>query len=322
MRLFGSNRNLLLRAALPALATVAFFVAPALAAPGAALSDDCRSVPSQILGRSVEVCVVLPADYSSSSRRFPVLYYLHGLFEDEHSWIDRGGQSILEGLVGSGEVGKFIVVLPDGGKSFYINSLDGRGRYEDFFVQQLVTWVDLNFRTLASRQARGIAGDSMGGYGSLHLGMKHPDLFGSVSAQSAALLSKLPNPLPTEGRWGFYGRILQEPFGSPLNDFYWQANSPLTLAEDPSRFSGVKLYFDCGNQDRYGFDEGAKQLDKTLAGKGFPHEFEMREGNHGWSYLTQYMKFPLMFHWKIFAAAQKAALQDSAAGSAAHRGGQ
>lgn len=304
------NRNLFLRAALPTFAAGLFFAARAPAAP--AFSDDCRSVPSQILGRPVEVCIVLPADYANSTKRFPVLYYLHGLFENEHSWIDRGGQSILEGLVASGDVGEFIVVLPDGGKSFYINSLDGRGRYEDFFVQELVPWVDRNFRTLASRPARGIAGDSMGGYGSLHLGMRHADLFGSVSAQSAALIARLPDPLPTEGRWGFYARMLQEPFGSPLNGAYWQSNSPLTLAEDPSKFSGIKLYFDCGNQDRYGFDEGAKLLDKTLTAKEFPHEFEMREGNHGWSYLTQYMKYPLIFHWKIFAAAA----------SAAKRGGQ
>jgi S-formylglutathione hydrolase FrmB len=321
MRLFGTNRNLLLRVAFPALAAGILLAARAAAA-APALADDCRSVPSQILGRSVEVCVVLPADYSSSSKRFPVLYYLHGLFENEHSWIDRGGQSILEGLVANGDVGEFIVVLPDGGKSFYINSIDGRDRYEDFFVQELVPWVDTNFRTLASRQARGVAGDSMGGYGSLHLGMRHAELFGSVSAQSAALIAKLPNPLPTEGRWGFYARILQEPFGSPLNDAYWDSNSPLTLAEYPSKFSGVKLYFDCGNQDRYGFDEGAKSLDQTLTSKGFPHIFEIREGNHGWSYLSQYMKYPLVFHWKIFAAAQKASLEDSEPVAAAHRGGQ
>lgn len=292
---------------LPVVVAGAAIFASALSAPAASLSDECQSVPSQALSHPVDVCVVLPSDYSvSGSRRFPVLYYLHGLFENEHSWIERGGQEILEGLVSAGATGEFIVVLPNGGKSFYINSFDGRERYEDFLVQELVPWVDRNFRTLSSRESRGIAGDSMGGYGSLHLGMRHPDLFGSVSAQSAALIAKLPDPLPSEGRWGFYARILQEPFGSPLNEAYWEANSPLTLAAVPSRFASVKLYFDCGNQDRYGFEEGAKELDQTLSAKGFPHEFQMREGNHGWSYLTQYMKYPLVFHWNAFRAAQMA----------------
>lgn len=296
------------RAALAVLWAGLFPVAPAISSAPPALSDDCRSVPSQILGQSVEVCVALPADYASSApRRFPTLYYLHGLFENQHSWIDRGGQEILEGLVGGGEAGEFIVVLPDGGKSFYVNSFDGRERYEDFFIQELVPWVDRTYRTLPSREARGIAGDSMGGYGSLHLGMRHPNVFGSISAQSAALLAKIPHPLPTEGRWGFYARILQQPFGSPLNETYWEANSPLTLAESPSSLAGVKLYFDCGTRDRYGFDEGAKLLDQILTAKGFPHEFQMREGDHGWSYLTQYMKYPLIFHWQVFAAAEKTA---------------
>jgi putative tributyrin esterase len=294
-----------LAAALPALVAGLFLAATAASAPPPSLSDDCRSVPSQILDHPVDICVVLPADYASSApRRFPVLYYLHGLFENEHSWIDRGGQGILEGLLASGEAGEFIVVLPNGGKSFYVNSFDGRERYEDFFIQELVPWVDRTYRTLASRETRGIEGDSMGGYGSLHLGMRHPDVFGSVSAQSAALLAKIPDPLPTEGRWGFYARILEQSFGSPLNDKYWEANSPLTLAENPSRFAGLKLYFDCGTDDRYGFNEGAVLLDKTLTDKGFPHEFHLREGNHGWSYLTQYMKYPLIFHGQIFAAAE------------------
>jgi enterochelin esterase-like enzyme len=275
-----------------------------LAAP--ALTDDCRTVPSRILSRPVDVCVVLPADYNSSApQRYPVLYYLHGLFENEHSWIDRGGQEILEGLLSSHTVGEFIVVLPNAGKSFYVNSYDGRDRYEDFFIQELVPWVDHTYRTFATRETRGIEGDSMGGYGSLHLAMRHSDIFGSATAQSAALIPKIPDPLPTEGRWGFYARILEQSFGSPLNVKYWDKNNPLTLAGDPSRFANLKLYFDCGTDDRYGFNEGAVLLDKILISKGFPHEFHLREGGHGWSYLTQYMQYPLMFHWRAFEAAEK-----------------
>jgi putative tributyrin esterase len=283
---------------------------PAVSPASPSLTDDCRAVPSRILGRSVDVCVVLPADYGTSApRRYPALYYLHGLFENEHSWIDRGGQEILEGLLNDREVGEFIVVLPNAGKSFYVNSFDGRDRYEDFLIQELVPWVDRTYRTFAAREARGIEGDSMGGYGSLHIAMRHSDVFGSASAQSAALIARIPDPLPTEGRWGFYARILEQSFGSPLNRRYWQANSPLTLAEDPSNFANLKLYFDCGTEDRYGFNEGAVLLDKILTSKGFPHEFHLREGGHGWSYLEQYMKYPLIFHGRIFAAAEKSSGQ-------------
>jgi S-formylglutathione hydrolase FrmB len=304
------------------LAGLAIFVAgvllavPARCRAASSPTDDCRTVPSQILGRPVNVCVVLPAGYDSSApRRYPVLYYLHGLFENEHSWIDRGGQEILEGLLSSGKVGEFIVVLPGAGKSFYVNSYDGRDRYEDFFIQELVPWVDRAYRTLATRETRGIEGDSMGGYGSLHLAMRHSDIFGSASAQSAALIPKIPEPLPIEGRWGFYGRILEQSFGSPLNVKYWDKNNPLTLAENPSRFANLKLYFDCGTDDRYGFNEGAILLDKILTSKAFPHEFHLREGGHGWSYLTQYMQYPLMFHWRIFEAAEKASTRGGGKGA-------
>jgi S-formylglutathione hydrolase FrmB len=268
---------------------------------------ECSSLSSAILGRSVNYCVALPADYGASTTRYPTLYFLHGLFENERSWSERGGQEVLDGLVSQGQVGKFLVVLPDGGKTFYINSLDGHERYEDFFIQELVPAIDRTYRTVSDRQARGISGTSMGGYGALHLSMRHADVFGTASAQSAALLPKIPDPIPTEGRWGFYARILQGPFGLPLNEAYWEANSPLTLAEHPERFANLKLYFDCGDNDRYGFEEGAQLLDKILTEKGFRHEFVLRPGNHGWSYLSQYMKYALLFHWQAFEQSTPAA---------------
>jgi S-formylglutathione hydrolase FrmB len=268
----------------------------------------CEAVPSAILGRSVNVCVSLPPSYSSGTKRFPALYFLHGLFENERSWSERGGLYILLDLWGKGEAGEFIVVLPDGGKSFYINAYGGHERYEDFFMTELVPWVDGKFRTIASPAARGISGVSMGGYGALHIGMEHPEVFGSASAHSPALIPQIPNPLPPEGRWGFYARVLQVPFGSPLNHDWFDRNNPLTLAARPARFRQLKLYFDCGESDRYGFDAGAKLLHEKLQAAGFSHEFALRPGDHGWSYLNQYLKYSILFHSKCFAGAGKPSL--------------
>jgi S-formylglutathione hydrolase FrmB len=274
----------------------------------------CEAIPSAILSRSVAVCVVLPSGYDLSKSRYPTLYFLHGLFENERSWSERGGQQVLEGLRAKGEVGDFLVVLPNGGKTFYVNSYDGRERYEDFIVQELVPLIDRKYRTIPSAQMRGISGTSMGGYGALHLGMDHPEVFGSVSAHSAALLPKIPRPLPSTGRWGFYAGILQTSFGSPLNDAYWNQNNPLNLAEHPERFAQLKLYFDCGDQDRYGFEDGAQALHQKLRLKGFPHEFAIRPGDHGWSYLSQYLKYSLHFHWRLFAGAEGGAASTATAG--------
>ena len=288
----------------------------AAGAPETAIKLECSSVQSQILGRSVNYCAALPADYAlSENTRYPVLYFLHGLFEGEQSWADRGGERVLDDLLESGQLGKFLVILPNAGKTFYVNSLDQHDRYEDFFVQEFVPAIDQKYRTLANPAERGISGTSMGGYGALHMAMRHADLFGSASAHSAALLPKFPNPVPTEGRWGFYARVLQGPFGSPLDESYWEANNPLTLAEHPEKFSTLKLYFDCGDHDRYGFQEGAQLLDQELTAKQFPHEFTLRPGDHGWTYLNQYMKYSLLFHWRWFeAATQKPATSKTAGG--------
>ena len=278
-----------------------------LALPAAA-AVECEAVSSAILGRPVGVCVALPASYSSGEKRFPTLYFLHGLFENERSWSEHGGMRILEEVWSQGEAGEFIVILPDGGKTFYVNSYDGHERYEDFFVRELVPWVDQKFRTIATASARGISGTSMGGYGALHLAMEPSDVFGSASAHSAALIPEIPDPLPTTGRWGCYGKVLQSPFGSPLNTQYFDRNNPLTLAEKPSRFRHLKVYFDCGENDRYGFEGGAEMLHKKLQAASFDHEFVLRPGDHGWSYLSQYLRFSILFHWRSFSQGDKGAV--------------
>ncbi|MGH9451993.1 MAG: alpha/beta hydrolase [Terriglobia bacterium] len=266
----------------------------------------CGSIASKILDRAVNYCVDLPADYASSGKRYPSLYFLHGMFENYHAWDQNGGKDVLDSLLSAGKIGPFIVVLPDADNTFYVNSYNGKDRYEDFFIQELIPAIDRKYRTIPDVQHRGVSGVSMGGYGALHLAMRHPDLFGSVSAQGAALV-QFPHPIPTTGRWGFYARILEHSFGNPLNEAYWDANNPLTLAQDPSKFAGLKIYFDCGTHDRYGFEKGAELLDQTLNAHDYQHVFALRPGNHGWDYLQKYMKYTLLFHWRAFSGQQTAA---------------
>lgn len=261
---------------------------------------DCSQVQSTILGRAVNYCVALPADYAASNKRYPVLYFFHGMFEDERSWAERGGKELLDGMLAKGQLGPFLVAMPDAGKTFYVNSFDGKDRYEDFFVQEFIPYIDQHYRTIAHSAGRGLFGVSMGGFGSLHIGLRHANLFGAVSAQSAALLPKFPNPFPATRRWQFYAQVLQGPFGSPLNEAYFEANNPITLAEHPETFQNLKVYFDCGDHDRYGFQEGNQLLDQVLTSKHFPHQFTLRNGDHGWSYEADYMQYALLFHWQAF----------------------
>src|SRR5579864_1782466 len=100
---------------------------------GATGRAECVSASSKILDHSVPYCVILPPSYDSEkARRYPVLYLLHGLGDDEQMLIRSGGFNLIEDLWERHEIGDFLIVTPAGGASFYINSRDGGNRYEDF----------------------------------------------------------------------------------------------------------------------------------------------------------------------------------------------
>src|SRR6202795_5250905 len=166
-------------------------LAPAAQATGRA---ECVSVPSKILERAVPYCVLLPPSYDTEkTRRYPILYLLHGLGDNEQMLVHSGGMNLVEDLWEQHELGEFLIVTPAGGASFYINSRDGQRRYEDFFLQEFMPGVEKRYRAQAGRGSRGIAGISMGGYGALHIAFRHPQLFAAVGAHSAALIEKMPN---------------------------------------------------------------------------------------------------------------------------------
>ncbi|RRN62988.1 alpha/beta hydrolase family protein [Caulobacter sp. 602-1] len=138
------------------------------------------------LGGERRVKVYLPDGYETSGRRYPVVYYLHNLFEDERTAFDRDGLGrLLDQAIAAQVVPPVIVVAADFstplGSSIYTSS-PVTGRWDDFLAVELVGWTDRNFRTVAKREARGLAGDRMGGYGAIAMGMRHADVFGAVYA--------------------------------------------------------------------------------------------------------------------------------------------
>src|SRR5580658_10257822 len=166
------------------------WAAPAAAAPGRA---ECRAVPSKILGHPVPYCVILPSDYDSDkTSNYPVLYFLHGLGGNEQLLLNSGGMNMIQDLRDQKRIGEFLIVTPDAGRSFYINSRDGKVRYEDFFIHEFIPYIEKQYRVRADREHRGISGVSMGGYGAFRFAFRYPQLFGSLSAHSAALLATLP----------------------------------------------------------------------------------------------------------------------------------
>ena len=280
-----------------ALLAVAAF-APSVRAQGRA---ECRSAPSKILGHPVPYCVILPPSYDSQPpQHYPLLYFLHGLGGSSQSFVDSGGLNAVEDLWQQKQVKEFLIVTPDAGRSFYVNSRDGRVRYEDFFIREFIPYIESHYRIRAGRRDRGISGVSMGGYGALRFGFRYPDLFGSVSAHSAALVERSPIAGMSGAQEMGISRFLGSAFGVPFDLAYWQRENPFTIVRNSPRPVGLQIYFDCGTDDNYGFNAGAQAFHDLLVARKIPHEFHLYPGAHDWSYFAAHLPASLEFHSRAF----------------------
>src|ERR1700757_2953798 len=123
-----------------------------LLAPGASAAAqsriDCNALPSRILKRAVRYCVYLPAGYGIEKppQRYPVLYFLHGLGDNEQTLFNSGGWTLLDDLRNQHKIGSFLIVAPEGRRSFYVNSADGSVRYSDFFLQEFMPAIESKYR--------------------------------------------------------------------------------------------------------------------------------------------------------------------------------
>jgi S-formylglutathione hydrolase FrmB len=262
---------------------------------------ECRSMKSGILGHAVPYCVLLPPSFDADkTARYPVLYFLHGLGENEQILLDSGGWDLIQDLWEQRKIGEFVIAAPAGGRTFFINSRDSRVRYEDFLTKEFMPFIESHYRVRAGRRYRGISGISMGGYGALHLALRHPQMFGSVSAHSPALIANLPRVKMDQFEETTLSRALGTAFGSPFDPAFWNRNSPFTLAKDGPKPAGLLIYFDCGTEDSYGFNKGAQAFHELLVSKGIPHEFHLYPGGHDWTYFAEHFPASLEFHSKAF----------------------
>ncbi|WP_458922823.1 alpha/beta hydrolase [Flavitalea antarctica] len=154
------------------------------------------------------VTVYLPPGYEQGTRRFPVIYYLHGFMGTDS--ISSSMKMILDRGIAQQKIRPFILVIAshytlyEG--SFYSNS-SLTGNWIDFQAKELVEYIDRNFKTLATRDGRGIAGHSMGGYGAIKIGMLFPDVFSSVYALSPGLLAFVKEFGPNSDSFKELGQI-------------------------------------------------------------------------------------------------------------------
>ena len=251
----------------------------------------CGAMKSKYVPGRIGFCAMLPPSYDASpGKRFPVLYFLHGLGGDQSFLASSGASSAIEDAWERKRLGEFVIITPQGENSFYINSRDGHVLYEDFFIREFVPQMEKRFRLVSGRSARAIGGISMGGYGALRFAFKYPQMFSSVAVHMPALLEQLPHGSGSSGLTAFLGTA----FGSPLNERFWHDNSPFVFARS-SRLQGLRIYFDCGDHDTFGFDAGARQLDRLLTEHRVAHEAHVYPGGHDWQFVAQHLDQSMQF---------------------------
>ena len=268
---------------------------------------DCSALNSRILKQLVHYCVYLPAGYDAGATqhpptRYPVLYFLHGLGDNERTLFNSGGWTLLDDLRNQHKMGDFLIVAPEGRRSFYINSADGSVRYSDFFLKEFLPQIESKYRIRPDRAGRAISGISMGGYGALRFAFAHPELFSAASAQSAALITESPQALDSASRTGApLAGVLGAVFGKPIDVAHWNENSPFVLAKrNAAALRKTAIYFNCGQDDNYGFEKGAAALHEELQKAGIKHEYHSYAGDHSLTYFLSHFAEVMEFHSKAF----------------------
>ena len=257
------------------------------------------SIQSKILGKAVKYSIYLPADYETSQRHYPTLYLLHGYSDDETGWTQFGEvQKITNETIAKGDATQMIIAMPDAGVSWYINDAAGKVPFEDFFVKEFIPYIDSVYKTRNKKEYRAVAGLSMGGYGSLIYGMKHPDLFAACAPLSAAVWNDEHIAGMPQTDWTNYK--FNELFGTNLEGKKhltdsWYKNSILKIAAitPVEKLNTVRFYIDCGDDDF--LIKGNMELHALLTDRKVIHEFRVRDGAHNWPYwrtaLPEVLKF-------------------------------
>ena len=243
---------------------------------------------SAILTQDVHFSVCLPVNYFAESKSYPVVYLLHGLGDDETSWLEYG--RIKQYARQSEEAGQsvpMIFIMPEGFRSYYVNQADGSFRYLDMFVNELVPYIDSLFRTLPDRRHRALMGYSMGGFGAMMLHLKHPETFGATVPLSTSVRSDqqyiAEDASGWDEQWGriFGGKGLEG--HSRLTDYYRQ-NSPFHVIPELTKpeIHELNIYMLNGDEEQT-LCKSNEELHLLMLKNKVPHEYRVTDGGHSFA---------------------------------------
>ncbi len=255
-----------------------------------------QSFESAALGREMAYSVYLPPG-SGEDRRYPVVYLLHGTGDSERSYPKAGRvEATMDALIASGAIAPMIVVMPDGKRSWYVNSAEvgGAGDYETAIVRDLIGHVDRTYPTLAMRASRFITGHSMGGFGALRLAFKYPRRFGAVAGMSAALWDHVePGYTLSKSEQKIFGGS----FGTPFQARRFLAQRPRSsLPALVACGCAPPIYLTTGDDDYFRAWASTFRLFEELRQAELDVELRITDGGHDWK-LWRETALPDVLRW-------------------------
>lgn len=252
---------------------------------------------SEALGQTKRLKVYLPPGYDES-REYPVLYMLHGYSGTESAWMPQMRlEKTADRLIGEGRIEPLIIVAPQMDNSYGLNSSETYrvavpdnpsgsryyGRYEDYFIMDVLGYVDEHYSTISSREGRYVGGYSMGGFISLHAAFRHPDLFSKAGGHSPALWLDDWSRVPLMKSWLYPNAAAR------------RERDPVQLAEYAD-LQGLSVYLDCGDKDDFRLYEGTEKLYGILKERGVASEYHLNPGKHDRAYWQSQSENYLLFY--------------------------
>ncbi len=231
---------------------------------------------SAALGQEMPYLVYLPPGYDADARRYPTLYMLHGIGASNREWLGYGIDVAASCLMASGRIQPFIVVLPQGDESYWVNHAPDGPRWGDYVAVDLVAHIDATYRTLPAPASRAIGGLSMGGHGALQLAYTHPDVFGVAGAHSPTLRPQAQAP---------------EYFADALT---FPRVDPVSLAKGDDGAKRVHTWVDAGDADPWLWR--IEELHEALDERGVVHDWHVWEGDHESEYWTAHVADYLTYY--------------------------
>jgi S-formylglutathione hydrolase FrmB len=245
---------------------------------------------TDLTGGKAHYGLYLPAGYAdpgNADKKYPWAIWLHGMREDERDF-NAEGAKILDDAVTSGKLTPFVLVAAAApARTLYMNG-EAEGNVADLITKDLLAHVQKNYRVSTRRSDRAIMGISLGGLGALRLALTNLDLFGTVAVHSAAVFPEDPAAIPEQhlqtynrfgDRGGWYALL-----GNPIDQAKYDAFNPTSIAHTLKDVKGLRIYFDAGSADRYGFGPANQHLADVFKAAGIPFTFRLIDGGqHSWS---------------------------------------